>query len=181
MTIKITRPRIKDLQQIHQLFEVTIKDNFRAEGILETLETEANQEIQALIRTLAADFESGGEEEYHLLARIESKVVGTIAYGKANPLITNNIDAKYHKVLEVKSVYILPQFQNKGIGSLLFQRILSRLSTIGIKDFYLDSGYKKAQSFWTKKLGEPICTLKDYWAEGSHHMIWYGRVNELIS
>ncbi len=73
---------------------------------------------------------------------------------------------------EIGTVFILPEYQRKGIGSLLLHTMFLTLLSRGITEFCLDSGYRKAQSIWTKKFGEPSHVLKDYWGESSDHMIW---------
>jgi len=178
MNWQISRPTQQHIPQIHEVFSKTVINNFREEGILDTLEEEAHQEVATLINTLQTDFATQGQEEYFLIAHAQNKVVGTIAYGKVSTLISENVSIGNSNIPEVKSVYVLPEFQNQGIGSLLFQRILLVLTQHNIEAFYLDSGYRKAKTFWQKKLGAPTYTLENYWGKGSHHMIWYCLVKD---
>jgi hypothetical protein len=50
----------------------------------------------------------------------------------------------------------------------------------GIEEFWLDSGYTRAQSIWKKKFGEPDILLKDYWQNGYDHMIWSIKVSDWL-
>ncbi len=71
----------------------------------------------------------------------------------------------------------MPEYQGKGIGTMLLNAILACLRQKGVSEFCLDSTYKKAQSYWTKKLGQPSVTLKDYWGKGLNYMIWHRNLN----
>ncbi len=172
MKVQIRRPQVEDLEEIRHLFSVTIKNNFREEGILDTLEHEAEQEVKNLIGTLQKDFESNGTDEYFLIATFENKIVGTIAFGKPNSLITQNVTADFSQIPEIKCVYVLPSYHQQGIGSLLFQEIQKVLTQQKITQFCLDCGYRKSQGFWKYKLGNPTVILANYWSSGSHHLIW---------
>jgi len=181
MDIHIVRPKEEDFNQIHQLYSITVKNNFQQEGILDSPKGLIESVIEGLIKLLKQDFDSNGKEEYHLIAKNKDTIVGTIAYGKPNQIILDNLKLNSSKTPEIKSVYILPEFQNKGIGSLLFKNILTHLSKNGIKDFCLDSGYRNAQQFWKRKLGDPSFILDKYWTFENHHMIWQVQIEELIS
>ena len=176
----INRPDINDVLQIHELFSITIKNNFKEEGVLNTLEEEANNEIETLKQNLQFDFDTKGEKEHFLIAKLSDQVLGTIAFGAPNSIVRNHLKLEDLKIPEVKSVYVLPGFQGKGIGSLLLKVMLRLLKDKKINAFYLDSGYRKAQQFWKRKLGDPTWLLPDYWPGGNPHMIWHKRVDDLI-
>ena len=178
--IIIRPPQTKDLQQIHEIFSVTIKDNFKAEGITDPSDEMANTEIEVLKSTLKKYFDSKGTEERFLIAATQGKVLGTIAYGKPGQLILENYKIDHSNTPEVKSVYVLPDYQNKGIGKCLFQAILKVLEQNAIKNFCLDSGYKRAQLYWKKRLGNPSCIVPDYWGEDHYHLIWHEKVAEVL-
>jgi len=172
LALNIRRPKFVDIAEIQQLFLVTVTNSFKEEGIFYTLGHEIDMEVNALSNTLKRDFQTGGEEVYFLIATHQNKIVGTIAYGKVSELIIKNIPPQTTPIPEVKCVYVLPEFQNKGVGSFLLKHMWKVLHQNGIKAFYLDSGYTKAQQFWQKKLGNAAYTLENYWSGGSHHMIW---------
>ena len=173
MNLTIRRPKREEIEAINELFAITITDNFKNEGLWDNMEEEAKEEIETLKQSLQRDFESEGKKEHHLIAIVNKQVVGTIAFGKPNAIILNNLAIDFSGVSEIKSVYILPRFQQQGIGSVLLKEILKVLQTQKIKAFCLDCGYKKSQGFWQKKLGDPIVVMKDYWSGGSDHLIWY--------
>jgi GNAT superfamily N-acetyltransferase len=83
-------------------------------------------------------------------------------------------------VPEIKCVYVLPELQGNGVGTILFREMLSHLRNKGIERFCLDSGYRRAKAFWTKRLGDPSVVLPDYWGKDAHHMIWTGLVTDYL-
>lgn len=178
MDIQILRPQPFEIKEIQQLFEKTVLNNFKQEN-LESIIEGAYKLVDELVSLLKFDFETHGKREFFLVAKVQNKIVGTIAYGKPNPSITENLKFDFNIIPEIKAVYVLPEYQSKGIGSQLFQQILSLLKENNIDKFCLDSGFKNAQRYWTNKLGKPICTLKNYWAKDVDHMIWMKKLNEL--
>ncbi len=169
----ITRPTLEDVPTIMELFTETISDNFREEGIIDNHQSELVAEIISQWETLQQDFHTNGQENYFLIAKKEGKIVGTIAYGTPNTIIQQHLEGVAQLAIpEIKSVYILPKFQKQGIGSTLLKAILQILNDRQISAFCLDCGYRKSQSFWKKKLGEPTKILSDYWDINAHHMIW---------
>ena len=178
MNIKITRPQNKDIGEVDQLFALVIKDNFQNEGIASTEEIE--EQVQFQTNNLKQDLDSNGTEEYYLLARSRQTIIGTAAYGKPNEIIRKNWHGDLTGIPEVKSVYILPEFQGRGIGTLLFGSIIQCLGQKDIEEFCLDSGYKRAQGYWSKKLGKPSIILKDYWGKNADHLIWHCNVSDLV-
>jgi len=76
-------------------------------------------------------------------------------------------------------VYINPEFQKKSIGSQLLTKMMIYLKQNEIESFVLDCGYKHSQPFWIKKLGNPTILMKDFYAKGSHHMIWQMDVKKM--
>lgn len=180
MQYDIRKPKKEDVKAIDKLFELTIRDNFKEEGIIDSQNVEANKEIDSLKEGLRIYFESKELNHKFLIASSQDEIIGTIAYGKSSALIYENLKIDYTNTPEIKSVYILPKHQNKGIGTLLLRKILIVLKENNIKCFCLDSGYKKAQHYWNKRLGKPICVLNDYWSKGSHHMIWYCQVDDIL-
>lgn len=41
-----------------------------------------------------------------------------------------------------------------------------------IESACLDCGFKSAQLFWKKVIGEPSITKKNFWGPGNDYMIW---------
>ncbi len=180
--IEIQQPKTENLKEIGLLFETTIIDNFKKEDISDPFYIEVNKEIENQIIDLKSFLESNKEINSYLIACYNDRILGTIAYGEPNQLINNQIKTIKNKFIpEIKSVYILPNYQKKGIGSILLKNILLELNKQKIEEFYLDCGYKEAQYFWIKRLGKPNRILNDFWRKENHHMIWYNNVEEILN
>jgi len=171
MDILIVRPSVKNKEEIANLFRKTINYAFQQDGLVDRL-NDIEDEISKQLDFLNKDFKSNGKNIYFLIAKIDGKIVGTIAKSKPNKIIQENIKENLKKAPEITSVYVLPEFQNKGIGTKLFQSMLKYFKQERVKRFVMDGGYKKSQLFWIKKVGRPTFILKDYWGKNLDHMIW---------
>jgi len=178
MNIEIRRPQIEDREQLQQFFQYTITDTYIKEGI-EHLKEDLKNEIHSKMVLLEEDFNSNGEKYYLLIAFDGETIVGTIGYGYSNDLVNETTNDEFRKTIEIGTVYVHPEYQRKGIGKLLFSKILQELKVKGIEEFCLDSGYRLAQAYWRQKLGDPDYLLKDFWGEGSNYMIWRRKVKDV--
>jgi len=178
MTMKITRPKKEDEKEILELFETTIKKAFKDEGIKED-EQGMKEEIVSKKQSLKKDFQTNGRERYFLIAKKDNKIVGTVSFGKSNDLINKITNNEYKDIWELATVYVLPEYQGKGIGKKLFNSIILSMMARGIEEFCLDSGYKKARDHWTKKLGKPTIVEKNFWGKNAHHMIWKRKIEDI--
>ena len=179
MNFTISRPHKADELEICDLFSFIIKDTFKQDGIDKSHVDEIEIEIKNQVETLKKDFASSGSEEYFLIAKEGTKILGTIAFGQPNELIKNSLKIDIENIPEIKSVYVHPDYQSMGIGSFLFKEILIRLYKKNIIEYCLDCGYKKAQLFWINKLGEPAVVIKNYYGINLHHMIWSCKIKEM--
>lgn len=179
MIITIARPVESQTGEIRALLAKTIRHTFESEDVSESHAEEVDMEIQNQWDTLSRDFKSNGALEHFLIAKVDRRIVGTIAYGPPNKIIREYLRFDPNSAPEVKCVYVLPEFQDKGIGSRLFARILQTLKENGTSEFCLDSGYLKAQKFWSNKLGTPSVVLRDHWCPEGHHCIWLRTIAEL--
>lgn len=175
--LEIDRPKLKDIKLINEFFTIVILDTFKKNDILDLVDIMA-EEIENKGKFIKQDIDSNGEDRYFLIAKVHDKIVGSIEYGPANELITSYINGENKKLLEIGTVFVHPEYQNKGIGSRMINGIFMELSKKGMKQAFLDSGYKSAQKIWIKKFGIPKYNLKDYWGEGDHHMIWEISIDE---
>ncbi|ASA21310.1 GNAT family N-acetyltransferase [Paenibacillus donghaensis] len=169
--VEIRRPSVGDTGRLHQFFELVIRDTFTKEGIgdqLSVIEHEINTK-KSLLKGCLNDPEGN---RYLLAAFHENSLVGTIHYGPANALIIEGTQGTLADQVEVGSVYVHPEFQGQGLGSLLWSEIARALSSRNIKQFCFDSGYATAMRLWKRKFGEPDYILKDQWGPGKDHMIW---------
>ena len=171
--VEIRRPNSDDLEELHSFFRIVITNTFKDEG-LSQLSDDIENEINTKKQYLKNDFDSNGEKRYFLLAIDTSndKIIGTIEIGPASTLIHSCTGGVFKDLYEIGTVFVLPEYQQKGIGNLLLHAMYITLLSRGITEYCLDSGYKKAQSIWTKKFGEPSYVLKDSWEESRDHMIW---------
>ncbi len=178
MNISIVRPQANDKKEICNLFKITIKNAFEQEGI-GSYSKDIKKEVENQYNRLNQDFKSQGKSIYYLVAKTNSQIVGTIARSQPDKIIRENFKLILNNIPAIASVYVLPQFQGKRIGTLLFNHMLKYFKQKNIEEFVMDSGYKKAQHFWIKKVGKPTILLKDYWNKNSHHMIWHIKLKKL--
>jgi GNAT superfamily N-acetyltransferase len=176
MEIQITRPGPADIDDIRSLFAETIRNTFEYEGIAHSCADDLTAEIENQNRLLDRDISSHGRDEYFLIAKSDHRIIGTIACGPANQLIRTYLQFDADITREIKSMYVLPQCQGRGVGSLLLEKILRYMRDNGHKRFCLDCGYKKAQKFWIRKLGKPTMVVRDHFGPGAHYMIWENSV-----
>ncbi len=169
--ILVRRPKTQDVKELNQFFRIVITDTFAREG-LSGLVDDIEAEIESKKKYLQLDLASNGEKRYFLIALAENKIIGTIEYGPASQLVQDCTKGKLGNLVEVGTVFCLPNYQRQGIGNKLLIEMLQTLKRRGILEFCLDSGYKNAQTIWKKKFGEPDYLLKDYWGQGQDHMIW---------
>ncbi|WP_412059753.1 GNAT family N-acetyltransferase [Metabacillus idriensis] len=177
INVEIRRPRAEDIEELNQFFSKVIRDTFDREGLSELLD-DIKDEIESKKQYLKTDLDSNGENRYFLIAFYEKEIVGSIVYGPVSELITTCTEGAYREDIEVGTVFVHPDYQRRGLGTLLLNLMILTLQNRGINEFCLDSGYKNAQNVWTKKFGEPDYLLKDYWGAGSDHMIWKRITND---
>lgn len=178
LNVEIRRPKMEDRHQLNEFFKTVITDTFIKEGIGDQV-NDLNEEIDVKNRYLKSDLGSEGETRYFLIALLGEKIIGSIEYGPANDIITNSTEPAIKDLIEVGTVFVHPEFQKKGVGNLLLKAMYDTLKQKGIEEFWLDSGYKSAQSIWKKKFGKPAILLENYWGENFDHMIWRVRVSEI--
>jgi GNAT superfamily N-acetyltransferase len=171
INIEINRPELKDIELINDFFQIVIRDTFAINSLTDLVDL-MEEEIAYKRKCLNLDLESDGKDMYFLIAKEEDKIVGSIEYGPSNELIRTCTKGKLTNIVEIGTLYVHPAYQRKGIGSRMLELLCRELKGRGIEEFCLDSGYKSAQKVWTNKFGKPEYHLKDYWAEGSDHMIW---------
>ena len=169
--VEIRRPRVEDIEELNQLFKIVITDTFAREGLAGLID-DIEAEIDSKKNYLQLDLDSKGEKRYFLIALAGNKIIGTIEYGPASKLIQDCTNGELSNLVEVGTVFVLPDYQRQGIGNRLLAEMLHTLKARGIAEFCLDSGYRNAQTIWKKKFGEPDYLLKDYWGQGQDHMIW---------
>ncbi|MBV6686187.1 GNAT family N-acetyltransferase [Bacillus sp. JRC01] len=150
----IRTPEPIDREALHGFFRLVIEDTYQKEG------------IDHLV-----DF---------LVAEKDSQIIGTIEYGPASKLIMTLTNGAYGGIPEVGTVFVHPDHQRIGVGSLVVNAMLLILLGRGVEVFCLDSGYTRAQAVWKKRFGEPDHRFTDHWGEGMDHLIWKRSVRDQI-
>jgi GNAT superfamily N-acetyltransferase len=178
--VEIRRPNSDHIDELYLFFRIVITNTYKNEGLSQLLDDIEN-EINTKKQYLKNDFDSNGESRYFLLAIDTSndKIIGTIEIGPASTLINSCTGGVLKDLYEIGTVFVLTEYQRKGIGSLLLNTMFLTLLGKGIKEFCLDSGYKNAQKIWKKKFGEPSYVLKDYWGASIDHMIWKKSLHDI--
>ena len=177
--IIIVRPEEEDLISGYQVFEKSITDAFIREG-LQDLNELMLEEIELKKNLLKHSVTDSDADTRFFIARKMNLVIGTISYGPCGKEIRDCTGNSLDHLGELGSLYVLPEYQGKGVGRLLILALARSLKQSGIKEFCLDSGYKSAQKKWINKFGKPYRTVIDYWGQGSDHMIWVCRVDDHI-
>lgn len=171
---EIRAPRGEDTEVLEAFFREVIEDTIARERI--EIPYFLEEEVEDKMKLLKEYLSAGDERIIFLVAWNRGRVVGTISYAPCNEAIVDILGEDLQGTGEIGTVYVHPEYQKKGIGSALFSAMCLRLLERGVKDFYLDSGYRRAQKYWRKKLGEPLRVALDYWDKGADHMIWYGEL-----
>lgn len=177
--INIIKPSEEDLKFANEVFEKSIRDSFFKEG-LQSLNDFMLEEIEFKKNLLKLSITDKNSETCFLIAQSGNLLVGTISYGPCGKEIKDCTRGGLDYLGELGSLYILPEYQERGIGSLLIKALAQHLKDLDIEEFCLDSGYKRAQKKWQNKFGNPYKIIKDYWGDGSDHMIWVCRVADYI-
>jgi len=176
--VYITSPEYTDVISTNLIFETTIRDAFEKEG-LGHLEEDITDEIEHKKRMLEASL-SEQNNIYFLIAKVDDLTIGTVSFSPCGEIIKKCTENKLENFGELGSLFVLPGYQNRGIGSVLISSMMKELHRKEIERFCLDSGYKRAQRRWLQKFGEPYMIVKNYWGEGSDHMIWLCSVSDFL-
>ncbi|MGZ7443053.1 GNAT family N-acetyltransferase [Paenibacillus sp. TH7-28] len=163
-----------------RVFELAIPDAFAREG-LGHLKEDIRGEIGHKQKLLDAALASADADVKFLIAKVGREVVGTISFGPCGEEIRQCTTAnELNDVGELGSLYVLPSYQDRGVGSALIREMLTLLAGQGVGRFCLDSGYRRAQQKWLRKFGQPYKVAKDYWGPGQDHMIWLCDVRDFV-
>jgi len=177
-SIVVRRPISNDRDELHRLFDVTIRRAFEREEAGDALD-EIGEQICHKQALIDEDYDTSGADRYFLVATLGSKIVGTVCHGPCSDIIKACADRDVNGLHEIGSMYILPEYQGKGIGKILLNAMYLVLLSKNIEEFCLDSGYDTAKRIWRKLLGAPSLVMKDYWAQGVDHHIWFRKLDEV--
>lgn len=174
--IKLTQ---SDLESVYNVYKTTIPYAFEKEGLGSLIET-IREEILHKRHMLEVSLNMPESNIFFLIAKLGEVVVGAISFGPCGEDAKKCTNNQLNDIGELGSLYILPDYQSRGIGSALIRAMAEQLHMQGIEKFCLDSGYKRAQKRWIRKFGEPYKVVKDYWGPGSEHMVWLCKVSDFV-
>lgn len=177
--IIIRRPSIEEVDLLNAFFEMVLKDTFEKNEYTD-LKDLLEEEIQEKNRCIHQDFESNGRDRFFLIAEYQGRIIGSIEYGPSNELIEQCTNNELKDMLEIGTVFVHPDYQRQGLSALLFYQLFCELDKRRVDEICFDSGYKIAQSIWSKRFGRPQYYLKDYWGEDRHHMVWRVKVKDVL-
>lgn len=176
----LRRPTIEDVNPLDEFYKFVLKDTFIKNGIADLVD-DYDKAVEEKRKYIIEDLESNGEQRYFLIATIDGNIIGSIEYGPSNDDINNSTGGLLKNITEIGSVFVHPNYQRKGIGSLMLAQMYSELNRKGIKEFCLDSGYKIAQKVWIKKFGNPEYHFVGFWGEGTNYMIWRVKIENVLN
>jgi len=174
--LTIERPLPDDLESAYIVFERSIRTAFELEGIAEEADVDIEHKKRLIRRAVIED----DPELFFLVAKLGGTVIGTISYGPCGADIRKCMGSELEPAGELGSIYVLPEYQGQGVASSLIASMLEQLQKRGVARFYLDCGLKLAQQKWMRKFGPPYRIAKDYWGEGSDHLIWLCAVADFV-
>jgi len=173
----IIKPDIPDLESAYTVFEQSITLAFEEEGISPE---ETSQDIAHKKALLLKSVTDTSSDYIFMVAKLDDIVIGTISYGPCSHEIGVCTNNELDDVGELGSLYVLPEYQGQGVGSALINAMLKHLHSMGVEQFCLDCGLKAAQQRWLRKFGAPYKVAKDYWGEGSDHIVWLCNVKDFV-
>ena len=177
--LSITKPTKNDIKSAYTVFEVSITDTFEKDGAGDYKE-EILSEIEYKKNILSSSVNNPNSEFYFLVAKVKDNVIGTISFGPCGEAIKKSTNNELNSIWELGSLYILPDYQDKGVGSALINSMMNYINELGFKEFCLDSGFKLAQKRWIRKFGKPYIIAKDYWGEDADNMVWLCKVSDYL-
>lgn len=112
--IVIRTPQPKDRAALHGFFRLVIEDTYHKEGIVHLVD-----DMEEEIRYKKSLLQKQGEERFFLLAERDEKIIATIEYGPASELIMDLTSGAYRGIHEVGTVFVHPDHQRIGVGTLM--------------------------------------------------------------
>jgi len=167
---EFTEVKQENLSEIESLLLISISEVFERHGVNDFM-SEVNIELQNKMRIIKESLNSKSINKYYLIMYIGT-VIGIIGYGAIDDSILLKLqNINLESTVEIKSAYILPSFQGKGVGTFMVKHVIDIMRTKS-KYAVLGCGFADSQKFWTAKFGLPTVVEKNKWGDGLHNMIW---------
>jgi len=130
------RPFVEDKHKLHTLFWEVIKDTYYREGFHHFSE-QMKEILVEKKKYLDTDFSSNGTDRYFLIAELDQQIVGTIESGPSSKLLNECTNNKYKNTIELGTVFVVPEYQKLGIGSLLMNAMCKKLADENVNEICL--------------------------------------------
>jgi ribosomal protein S18 acetylase RimI-like enzyme len=179
MDIRIVKLQKNDINYALDFIKSVIEDNFAFEGQkLGDIKAVITGEMKTQKDRLIASFKT--QSVKFILAKRNQEIVGMIGFcypGQTLIEAEKILNNKFPFLCELVTLYVKPELQKQGIGSLLLKEIMEVLKKSSYKYFGLSTGYKKGLVFWHKKFGDPIVVLHGYYYNEVDCHVW---IREII-
>lgn len=119
--IQIRKSYPTDAYQLIQIMDTVWKDEFY-DVLPNSIFYEMTQNVEKRVQHLKEQIE---ENNRVYVALEDDNPIGFIFYAKTT-------NAVYNAAIEIRYIYILPDFQRKGIGTKLFQHVVEEVEKLGV-------------------------------------------------
>lgn len=110
--IVIRRPKMEEIDSIHEFFAIVLKDTFEKNEI-DNLKELFEEEVEDKKRCIHQDFLSNGKDRFFLLAEYNHEIIGSIEYGLSNELLNQCTNNEMKDILEIGTVFVHPKTSEK--------------------------------------------------------------------
>jgi ribosomal protein S18 acetylase RimI-like enzyme len=130
-------------------------------------------EIQVALEVIDAALNEAGKKDYQVFCAFDNdrNILGFICFGPI-PMTDRCYDLYWIKVDEASS--------RKGVGGRLLEFMEALIAREGARRIYVETSstaaYQAARSFYEKYGYRLVCSLKDFYREGDHKMIFMKEV-----
>jgi GNAT superfamily N-acetyltransferase len=135
------------------------------------------KEIQVSLEVIDEALNGAGRKDYQVFCAFDNdrNLVGFICFGPI-PMTERCYDLYWLKVDEASS--------RKGVGGRLLGFMEECVAREGARRIYVETSstapYQAARSFYEKHGYQLVCSLKDFYREGDHKMIFMKEVSGII-
>jgi ribosomal protein S18 acetylase RimI-like enzyme len=143
MEVEIRRATPEDLETLQELDAKLFKREHDNYDKLLNLEWTRSEEGAAYFRKML-----GNEEDRCFIAFADGKAVGFVVGGRKKASLYRNVR---HQA-ELDSIFVIEEYQSKGVGKMLTERFLSWCKEKGFEKVRVDAypGNKRALEFYRK-------------------------------